>query len=107
MHSNGARATDANRRCGQRVHAWQVYGIYRNGRGLHRRLDIVVVAFPEELPFARLTWTGSRTLNRLLRQRAIQLGLHLTANGLAARPPHGVSSTTVLVDARPGRSQTI
>ena len=83
----------------------KAYGIWRNAAGRHRRLDIVVVAFPDELAFARLTWTGSRTLNRLLRHRAIHLGLHLTANGLCARPPPGVHETRVVVDARPGRER--
>ena len=48
-------------------------GIWRNSAGRHRRIDIVIVAAPEELAFARLTWTGSRTLNRMLRYRAIHL----------------------------------
>lgn len=85
----------------------KAYGIWRNTAGRHRRIDIVVVAFPDELPYARLTWTGSRTLNRLLRHRAIQLGLHLTANGLTAHPPagRGRQETTVVLDARPGRER--
>ena len=88
-----------------RLSSLQCMGLWRNGDGRHRRIDIVVVATPEELPFARLTWTGSRTLNRLLRYRAIHLGLHLTANGIVARPPNGVSETLVLVDDRPGRDK--
>mmetsp|Transcript_35040 Transcript_35040/g.110475 ORF Transcript_35040/g.110475 Transcript_35040/m.110475 type:complete len:603 (+) Transcript_35040:75-1883(+) len=85
----------------------KAYGIWRNTAGRHRRIDIVVVAFPDELPYARLNWTGSRTLNRLLRHRAIQLGLHLTANGLTAHPPtgRGRQETTVVLDARPGRER--
>ena len=83
----------------------KAYGIWRNQEGRHRRLDLIIVAFPEELPFARLTWTGSRTLNRLMRQRAIHLGLHLTANGLCARPPPGVRETQVVLDARPGHAR--
>jgi DNA polymerase/3'-5' exonuclease PolX len=56
---------------------------------VHHRIDIVVVAHPEELPFARLTWTGSRSLNRLMRLRASEVGLNLNSNGLSARgePP--------------------
>ena len=80
-------------------------GIWRSAAGRHHRIDIVIVAKPEELPFARLTWTGSRTFNRMLRQRAIQLGLHLTANGLVAKPPIGVHETRVVLEARPGRER--
>lgn len=63
--------------------------------GMHHRIDIVVVAFPHERPFARLAWTGSRTFNRLCRLRAIQLGLNLGPHCFTAREP-----VTVVVDAR-------
>ena len=77
----------------------KVFGIWRTPEGVHHRIDIVVVNVPEELPFARLTWTGTRTLNRLMRLQAIQLGLNLNANGLLAR---GGPRTPVVVEARPG-----
>ena len=87
-------------------HHDKFFGIWRSAlTGRLHRVDIVVCSHPEELPFARLTWTGSRTLNRLLRYRAIHLGLHLTANGCSARPPPGVSETRVVLDARPGRER--
>ena len=79
----------------------KVFGIWRTPEGVHHRVDIVVVNMPEELPFARLTWTGTRTLNRLMRLHAIDLGLNLNANGLLAR---GGLHTTVVVEARPGHA---
>ena len=42
----------------------------------------MVVAHPEELAFARLAWTGSRVLNRMMRLRALSLGLSLSAHAL-------------------------
>lgn len=54
-----------------------------------------MVAFPEELPFARLAWTGSRTFNRLCRLRAIHIGLNLGPHNITAR-----DRTTVVLDAR-------
>ena len=67
----------------------KLLGLWCTPLGVHHRIDVVVVAHPEELPFARLTWTGSRSLNRLMRLRAIELGLNLNSNGLSARgdPP--------------------
>ena len=50
--------------------------------GKHRRIDIVVNATPEELPFARLGWIGSRLLNRMLRQQAQECGLFLSSHAL-------------------------
>ena len=79
----------------------KVFGIWRTPEGMHHRIDIVVVNVPEELPFARLTWTGTRTLNRLMRLQAIQLGLNLNANGLLAREG---PETRVVVEARPGHA---
>ena len=38
--------------------------------------------------FARLTWTGSRTFNRLTRLRAIHLGLDLGPHGFTAKRRH-------------------
>ena len=71
-------------------HHDKFFGIWRSVRtGRLHRVDIVVCSHPEELPFARLGWTGTRTLNRLMRLRAIELGLNLNSNGLSARgePP--------------------
>jgi len=73
----------------------KLFGIWRSPEGVHHRIDVVMVAFPEELPFARLTWTGSRTFNRLCRLRAIHLGLNLGPHNLTAR-----EQTTVILDAR-------
>ena len=54
-------------------HHDKYFGIWRTPAGAHHRIDIVVCATPLDLPFARLAWTGSRTLNRLLRLRAVSL----------------------------------
>jgi DNA polymerase mu len=68
---------DAHDRC---------FGVWRTAGGQVRRVDIVVCAVPEELPFALLSWTGSRTLNRLMRLHAeTDLGLRLTPHGLFAK----------------------
>ena len=50
-------------------------------------------AFPEELPFARLAWTGSRMLNRMMRLQAIALGINLGA--------HAIRTPIVLARLRP------
>ena len=83
-------------------HHDRFFGLWRSlrTRKLHR-LDIVVCSHPEELPFARLGWTGSRTLNRLMRLRAIELGLYLGAHCLVARGD--CAFTEVVIEARPGR----
>lgn len=75
----------------------KLFGIWRAPGGTHHRIDVVMVAFPEELPFARLAWTGSRTLNRLCRLRAIHLGLNLGPHNFTAR-----EHTTVTLDAMAG-----
>jgi DNA polymerase mu len=67
--------------------------------------QVVVVAFPEELPFARLTWTGSRTFNRLCRLRAIHLGLNLGPHNLTVRETG--EGATVVLDARCEPPRTI
>ena len=119
----------------------KIFGLWRTPQGTHHRIDIVVVSQPEELPFALLSWTGpptlpfaltlavaghstppappppslagTRSLNRLLRLRALELGLNLNANGLTGNPhkdgaeqhrvalPVGVG-TKVRIEARPG-----
>lgn len=43
------------------------FAVWRTAEAKHRRVDIVVCTCPEELPFALLSWTGARTLNRLMR----------------------------------------
>ena len=60
----------------------KVFGVWRTREGRHRRIDIVVNSFPEELALARLTWTGSRLLNRMMRLHAQHNGLSLTAHAL-------------------------
>ena len=88
-------------------HHDKFFGIWRSARTskLHR-IDIVVCSHPEELPFARLGWTGTRTLNRMMRLRAIELGLYLGAHSITARGSQTPGSTTtqVVVEARPGRT---
>jgi hypothetical protein len=58
----------------------------------------------QELPFTLLGWTGSRLLNRMMRQRAKELGLYLSSHALIATPSteHGstATSTTVIADGR-------
>ena len=85
-------------------HHDKFFGIWRSARTqrLHR-VDIVVCSHPEELPFARLGWTGTRTLNRLMRLRAIDLGLYLGAHCLVARGDRAL--TEVVLEARPGRQR--
>ena len=60
----------------------KVFGVWRTPQGRCHRIDIVVNSFPEELALCRLTWIGSRLLNRLLRQHALNNGLTLTAHAL-------------------------
>uniref|UniRef100_A0A6V2WX53 Uncharacterized protein n=1 Tax=Emiliania huxleyi TaxID=2903 RepID=A0A6V2WX53_EMIHU len=79
-------------------HHDKVFAIWRSAGGRHRRIDVVVCAFPEELPFARLAWTGSRMLNRMMRLQAIALGINLGAH--AIRTPH------VLARLRPPLGRT-
>ena len=83
----------------------KVFGVWRSASGRHHRIDIIVNSFPEELPFTLLGWTGSRLLNRMMRQRAKELGLYLSSHALIATPPteHGstATSTTVIADGRP------
>ena len=71
------------------------FGVWRTPEGKHHRIDVVVVAFPEERSFALLAWTGSRTFNRLCRLRAIHLGLNLGPHNFTAR-----ERVTVVLDAR-------
>ena len=89
----------------QHDHHDKFFGIWRSARtGRLHRIDLVVCSHPEELPFARLGWTGSRTLNRLMRLRAMELGLYLGAHCLVARGDRvGTTRTEVIVDARPGQ----
>jgi DNA polymerase/3'-5' exonuclease PolX len=60
----------------------KVFGVWRTREGRHRRIDIVVNSFPEELPLCRLAWTGSRTFSRLLRLHAQNQSLYLSAHAL-------------------------
>lgn len=86
-------------------HHDKFFGIWRSARTqrLHR-IDIVVCSHPDELPFARLGWTGTRMLNRAMRLRAIELGLYLGAHCLVARGDQpGTTETVVVLDDRPGR----
>ena len=77
------------------------FGVWRSPTtGEHHRVDLVVCGLAEELPFSMLAWTGSRLLNRLLRQRAIDLDLALTPHALHAR-----QDMTVVIDARPGEER--
>lgn len=82
----------------------KVFGVWRSAVGRHHRIDIIVNSFPEELPFTLLGWTGSRLLNRMMRQRAKELGLYLSSHALIATPSteHGstATSTTVIADGR-------
>ena len=80
----------------------KVFGVWRTPAGVHHRIDIVVVAFPHELPYARLTWTGSRTFNRLTRLRAIHMGLNLGPHSRTAR-----ERVRVVVDASVQPPRTI
>ena len=88
-------------------HHDKFFGIWQSPstRKVHR-IDIVVCSHPEELPFARLGWTGTRTLNRVMRLRAIELGLYLGAHCIVARGDQraGTTLTEVVVEARPGRT---
>lgn len=88
-------------------HHDKFFGIWRSVRtGKLHRIDIVVCSHPEELPFARLGWTGTRTLNRIMRLRAIELGLYLGPHGITARGDQRPASTIteVVVEARPGQT---
>lgn len=89
----------------QHDHHDKFFGIWRSARtGKLHRIDLVVCSHPEELPFARLAWTGTRTLNRLMRLRAIDLGLYLGAHCFVARGDReGTTETKVVVDAQAGR----
>ena len=89
----------------QHDHHDKFFGIWRSARtGKFHRIDLVVCSHPEEIPFARLGWTGTRTLNRLMRLRAIELGLYLGAHCIVARGDRpGTTETKVVVEARPGR----
>ena len=60
----------------------KVFGVWRTPEGRHRRVDLVVCSYPEELPICRISWTGSRLLNRMLRQHAQHHGLFLSAHAL-------------------------
>ena len=65
----------------------KVFGIWRSASTKrHHRIDIIVSSFPEEYPFVMLGWTGSRLLNRMMRQRAKDMGLFLSAHALIATP---------------------
>ena len=88
-------------------HHDKFFGIWRSARTRkHHRVDIVVCSHPDELPFARLGWTGTRLLNRTMRLRAIELGLYLGAHCFVARGDRpGTSETEVVVEARPGRQR--
>ena len=83
----------------------KVFGVWRSSSGRHHRIDIIVNSFPEELPFTLLGWTGSRLLNRMMRQRAKELGLYLSSHALIATPPteHGSTATctTLIAGGRP------
>mmetsp|Transcript_25075 Transcript_25075/g.80170 ORF Transcript_25075/g.80170 Transcript_25075/m.80170 type:complete len:609 (+) Transcript_25075:97-1923(+) len=85
-------------------HHDKVFAIWRSAGGRHRRIDVVVCAFPEELPFARLAWTGSRMLNRMMRLQAIALGINLGPHAITARNEAGRGSTTtrLTIDAMAG-----
>ena len=90
-------------------HHDKIFGIWRSlTTGKHHRIDIVVVAHPEELAFARLAWTGSRVLNRMMRLRALSLGLSLSAHALVVTGDKAEADgrTTVILstngDARVG-----
>mmetsp|Transcript_38953 Transcript_38953/g.125101 ORF Transcript_38953/g.125101 Transcript_38953/m.125101 type:complete len:609 (+) Transcript_38953:16-1842(+) len=85
-------------------HHDKVFAIWRSAGGRHRRIDVVVCAFPEELPFARLAWTGSRMLNRMMRLQAIALGINLGPHAITARNEAGRGSTTtrLTIDAAAG-----
>ena len=90
-------------------HHDKFFGIWRSARtGKLHRIDLVVCSHPEEIPFARLGWTGTRLLNRAMRQRAIELGLYLGAHCIVARGDRpGTAETTVVVEARPGRQPEV
>lgn len=89
----------------QHDHHDKFFGIWRSARtGKLHRIDLVVCSHPEELPFARLAWTGTRTLNRLMRLRAIDLGLYLGAHCFVARGDReGTADTKVVVEAQAGQ----
>ena len=67
----------------------RLFGIWKSkqpdGTIKHRRIDIVVCSFPEELALCRLGWTGSRLFNRLLRHHCLNSGLYLTTHALLVR----------------------
>jgi DNA polymerase mu len=63
----------------------QVFGVWRTRAGRHRRIDIVVCSYPEELPLCRLTWVGGRLLNRLMRGYCLTHGLWLSAHALLVK----------------------
>ena len=76
-------------------HHDKVFGVWRTSieQGeRHRRIDLIVCSFPEELALCRLTWIGSRLLNRMMRLHAIHNGLFLSAHAMLVtdqkRPLH-------------------
>ena len=85
----------------------KVFGLWRRDDGRLHRIDIIVNSFPDEWPFTLLGWTGSRLLNRMLRQRAKELGLFLSAHALIATPDtangwRGLGTTSTRVVVRQG-----
>lgn len=93
----------------------KVFGIWRSASTKkHHRIDIVVSSFPEEYPFVMLGWTGSRLLNRMMRQRAKDMGLFLSSHALIATPNTALDKATamsthtnVVVRGREGGQQLI
>jgi len=79
------------------------FGVWRGTDGKLRRIDLVVAAWIE-YPFALLSWTGSALFNRLVRQRANDHGLSLSAHCLLTVPEDGSEPKLLpYEDASPAR----
>ncbi|KAJ1446600.1 hypothetical protein M885DRAFT_452295, partial [Pelagophyceae sp. CCMP2097] len=62
----------------------RLFGVWRSQlTGRLHRFDLVVSVWLE-YPFALVSWTGSALSNRLVRSRANERGLSLSAHGLLA-----------------------
>mmetsp|Transcript_24098 Transcript_24098/g.50548 ORF Transcript_24098/g.50548 Transcript_24098/m.50548 type:complete len:810 (-) Transcript_24098:302-2731(-) len=87
----------------------RAFCVWRGHAGALHRIDLIVCATPEELPFARIAWTGSRLLNRLMRTQAHALGLTLNAHGLFNNGTRGGVDGRILVhlDARAGSTASV
>ena len=82
----------------------KVFGVWRTAEGRHRRIDLVVCSYPEEIALARLTWIGGRQLNRFMRGYCLSNGLWLSAHALLVK---NAGEPLVIRDQQSGQVVTI